>query len=671
MSKPTQEVPDTPMPHATDSWFSAVVLGAVGAGAGDLLVALAGARGRSGQSGVLVLYWAGIVLLYLAPAVAAIRSRHDRRALLTLVAVLVTALYIVNLLNSPLGLATTDELQTLRSLNDLGRTHHLFVQNPFVPDYARFPASQIGIVTMQKLTGLSMATSARLVIGPEELLLGCALFVLAERVCRNPLAGFTAVAIYATNPSYLYFDSQVFYESFALPLAILALLLVALAVRSQSVRERRVLLGLASVVGVVVCVSHHMTSYWLAVVLILWCVIAAVYSRRRPAVASSVLPGLPAAVTSICALLWYVFVAHVQIAEELGGPVKSGIQAIKAVLSGSVGPKKPFSSPAPIPALNDPFVLQAIGYVSVLVGLIILVAGLWQLRRRSVRSIELLLFGGTALIYPFALALRLTQASTETSNRASEFTFVGLALLAALWVTVRTTAGGSGSRDESGSDMAKESYAARWHSHLPGLRSIQSSTAVSRVRRGLNRPVVLTTAALGAFALLAVGGIVVSQSPYDRVAGTHLTGDGTRSIEPLGQEAAQWAERHWPRGTFFAADPINALLIASDGDFTSQQGRIEGYSVSHLFLSHYVDAVDRTIIQGDKISYIVVDQRLTQSPSANGPAFSDSTVSVKVAASKPVPKAAFAKFSSSHQLSRVFDDGTIRIYSTGVVPPPG
>lgn len=88
--------------------------------------------------------------------------------------------------------------------------------------------------------------------------------------------------------------------------------------------------------------------------------------------------------------------------------------------------------------------------------------------------------------------------------------------------------------------------------------------------------------------------------------------------------------------------------------------------MNHLFLSSSIDKQDRTIIQGDKIKYIVVDRRLTEVPSATGPVFAGSGPQVKVKPSEPVPARDFAKFAASSQLSRVYDDGTIRIYMTDV-----
>lgn len=655
---------------ASTRWLSPVLLAGIGVGVGDLLIALAGARGRAGESGVLAFYWVGVSLLYGSPAAAALRCQRDRRALVAIALVLVAGTYLVNILNSPLAMSTADELQTLRSLRDLSHTHHLFGHNPLVTDYPRFPGSQIAIVVFAQLTGLDLTTSSLLVIAIGHFVLGIALFVLIEALSGSAVGAFAGVVVYATNPSFLYFDSQVFYESFALPFAILSLALVAQAARSTRQRDRRFCLGAASVLGAVVCVSHHMTSYFLAVSLVVWCVFALVRRRREQTdVSVQLVPVTPAVATVVVASLWYAFVAHAQIALELGPTFTAAFEAIKAVVTFSVAPKKPFSSASQLAAFNDPFALEVIGYLSVAVGIGILLVGLWQLRRRSARTAELMTFGLIALIFPVGLALRLTQASSETSSRSSEFVFIGLAVLAALIVAVRAQLA-EGEASQIYPVIAPGAGSSRPSRKSRRLHARRASSARSRlsdrVRRLGEHHAVVGAGALVVVLLLAWGGIVVGQPPYDRVAGTYIVGGDIRSVEPLGAETAAWAEHHWPVGTKFAADPVNIRLIASLGDFTPEQGVIDGVPVNHLFLSSSVDSEDFTILEGDKIRYVVVDRRLTELPSASGPAFGASEPGVKVLPSTPVPVADFAKFSSAGVFSRVYDDGAIRIYSSNL-----
>lgn len=646
---------------------SVVALGAFGIGLGDLLVALAGARNQSGGSGVSTLFWSGIALLYAAPTTAVLLGRLDRRSHLSLAVLLVAGIYVVSLITTPLGLSTTDELQTLRSLQDLQSSHHLFAINPLVVAYPRFPGSQIAFVMMHQLSGLSLATSAKIVIGIGEILLAVALFALVQRVAGSTLAAYAAVVVYATNPSFVYFDSQVFYESFAIPLAIATLLLVLLGTRSVVASERRVAFMLASVVGTVVCVSHHMTSYWLVAVLLLWCLLA----LRRPKV--RIVPWLPTLAIGTVAGLWYAFVAQKEVAHELGPVLQSAVDAIKSVITRTAAPKAPFSSTSALSALNDPVVLQIIGYISVVLAMLLIALGLREawlargrhsaLRLRGARTVEIAVFSLIALIYPLGLLLRLTQASTETSSRTSEFAFIGVSVMAALFVSARALRRFSGAetiavrRSPLGNKEPESKFV---EEKVAGRAKLPLKHGAGKPTRGF------VVASILATVILAVGGIVVGQAPYDRLPGSFLAGADFRSVGPLGEETARWAASNLAPGSKFAADPTNTRLLASIGNFTPEDGSIDGYPVNHLFLSTSLDQEDLKIIQGDKIQYIVVDQRLTRFPSASGPVFGSTKSGVKVSRSLPVPKADFAKFVSASELSRIYDDGTIQIYATNV-----
>ena len=60
--------------------------------------------------------------------------------------------------------------------------------------------------------------------------------------------------------------------------------------------------------------------------------------------------------------------------------------------------------------------------------------GLWRTWRTPDSSPLWRALALVALLYPVTLGLRLTQAGTETSQRASEFVFVGLAFVAGLLI---------------------------------------------------------------------------------------------------------------------------------------------------------------------------------------------------------------------------------------------
>lgn len=611
---------------------------ALGAGVGDLALALANARGREGSPGSALIYWVGILLLYLSPTVAALRlKRSDGSGYALLVVLLAVGLFVEKLAATPTRFATVDELQTLRSLNDLVRSHHLFNVNPMVGAYPRFPGSQIAVVTLHELTGLNLSTSGKLLIGVEHIVLCLALFRLVERLVSWPLAAYLAVAVYACNPSYVFFDSETAYEAFALPLAIVVLCLLAVAGESPQ-RERRALVSLSCVVALAVCVSHHMTSYWLAAMLIGWVLVAATRRRKSGATAENYVPWVPALIITAFATGWFLFVARVQMVHELGPTFSGSISAIRSVLSGAAEAKAPFHSTSRSTDFTDPGLLRLLAFASVVVAMGVLVWGLWESRRAGRLRALIIVTLAFGALYPIGLALRLTSASTETASRTSEFVFVSIGLAAAL-VVIRIRPQPRSSDTEIHAEPTRYTPRAARDTRVTGL-------------------LILT-----AVAVLAVGGIVTGPAPYDRLAGTELNVADTRSVGLLGEQTSDWASSHWASGSRFFADQTNAILIGSAGDFAPQGGAIHGTSLNYLYTSPTFDREAADVIIGDDIRYVVVDQRLGQTQFGTT-VFDISTSDSPKPTAVSVSSAALDKFSTVPQLTRTYDNGVIQVYDT-------
>ena len=614
--------PRTVTPRTSHAF--AIPLAVFGGGLAEVLIALANQAGRGEHPSVAgACFWAGIVLLYVPTSLAAWRLRNDARALRFLAGLLAVSTYLVRILETPTQLATVDELQTLRSLRDVATTHHLFAVNPMVGAYSRFPGSQVAIVAVHQLTGLDLSTAGKMVIGFDHLVLVLALFALFRRVLGNAFAAFAAAAVYTTNSSFMFFDTQVAYESFTLPLAVAAVYLVAAAVRAAGRRQAAALSITATVVGAVVCVAHHMTSYWLAAVLVTWTAAAGLH-RRRHGATPVVVVLLPAAVVTTVAVLWYALVAHAQLHHELGPVFSGSLSAVRSALRGDTALKQPFTATGTA-AGENPVGLQIVGYASVALSLLLLGAGLVRLARRPhLRTPLPVTLGLLGLVYPVGLLLRLTRASTETSSRTVEFTFLGVALAVGVLVAA------------------------------PPLRS-------RRARHRLPRHRWLAPAGL---VLLAVGGLVVGEAPYDRYAGPYLVQADTRSVTRPGQQAAAWAAAHWPAGSRFAAtDVTSALLVAAAGTFTPQTGVVGRLPVLYLFDSPTVDLRAAHIVQVDKIDYLVVDRRVTTTPSPVLTWPMPAAVGPVTGSSPTLPEAYLAKFQKTPGLDRQYDNGVVVVYA--------
>ena len=268
-----------------------------------------------------------------------------------------------------------------------------------------------------------------ILIGCARLVLVGALFFLFRRVSGSARIAGLGVGIYAGNFNFLFFGAQYSYESLALPLLLMVLMVVAEreAAPREALRDWSVpiTLGIAAIV-----VTHHLTSYLMVGVLL--ALALAYWAVRRSWRAPNPWPFAIGA--GVLAILWLLVVASATTG-YLAPPFTGAIEAIKHTISGESPPRELFQSNsyAGVTPLGARAVaLLAIGLL--LLGLPFGLAALWRRYRRQPFA---LIFALAALGFFGSLALRLAPAAWETGNRASEFLFVGLAFViacACAWV---------------------------------------------------------------------------------------------------------------------------------------------------------------------------------------------------------------------------------------------
>jgi hypothetical protein len=554
------------------------------------------------------LFWAGLLLCVLPPAATLAARRLSRAHTLTLLLTTTAALYLVYVMYDPTQLHSVDELMQLRGLRGTLATHRLFTRNPLVAAFSRFPGLDATTSALVQLTHVPVFAACFLLIGTVHLVGIAALYLLLERLLGASRPAAAGVFIYLVNPSYLFFDSQWSYESLALPLAVLCLLLVWTA--GESIGRRWLLrTGAAIAVAVAVPFTHHMTAIALSVLLTAWTVLDTVRRPRARARTAALV-----AVTTVALLttgLWLGFGAAGQLNEELRSPFGSMLRAIGRLFGGHSHVRRLFVSR---PGLADPLVLRIFAYIAVLLLLNVLVIGLLGLRRARPRSALLIVVAIAGLAYPVSLAFRLFPAGVETSNRSSEFLFLALAVLAGL-----------------------AAWAARPRELLP-IRRIG--------------PLLVT--GLG---ILLVGGVVIGAATYTRLPiGSQLGGaDGT--VAPQTVAAGEWANRHLPAGANFTADTSTMYTIGGYSFLRPHGGTAGGVRVSELISSPRFTPADQVVIHVDRLDFVVIDNRLASQLPATGSYFNGSP-----AVSRPLPKQALSKFNRVPGSYRIYDSGRIIIY---------
>ena len=595
---------------------------AVVAALGLLIVAFGNTAARLEEGQAQLLFWGGLIIIYMPLSLRLFSVSASRAERLCICLLLGLALYLVKVLYSPTGFILHDELATWRQTSDLFLSGQPLSENPIVNGYAGYPGLEAITAALTHLTGMRIFLSGTIVIGIARVALIAALFFFFERALGSARSAGIAIAIYACNPSFLYFDSQFGYESLALVIGA-AILLLALQWTTRNSPDRmwnrRGMVAAMVVLAATVAVTHHMTSYAMTAFLLLWAVTIAVSPRphadKRHAWIDG--PALPGLIVGAAAILWFVFEASHVTTNELGHVLEDSLESVVNLITGESGSKALFQSAGQ----TNSTAARVLGVTSVVPLLAMIPVGLWRTWLRGEANPLLRALAIVAAFYPVTLLLRLTAAGTETSQRASEFVYVGIAAIAALLITQQAWRG-------------------------------------SRIRRlGLG----LALSALAT--VIFLGGFIVGESPTTRQPGSFIVGGETRAITPQGGAAARFALEQLPAGSRVLADRPNSILISSYGHLDRVSGSIEGIPVVRVFFSKTFDTVDQRIISNDAIDYIVVDRRLSHEVPSGGYYF-ERTEGRADSYREPIDATVLRKFNHVESLSRIFDNGAIAIYDT-------
>ena len=603
---------------------------AVVIGIGLLMVALGNNAAREQLGEAPFLFWGGLVLIYAPITLRLLSPSSSRAECIALSMLLGTGLFVVKVLYNPSGFIPHDEMATLRQTWELLQTGHYFSLNPVVQGYAGYPGLEAVTAAFTEITGFSVFLGGTIVIGLARLTLMLALFLFLERVSGSYRVAAIGISVYVCNPSFLYFDAQFGYESLALPIGSALVLLSlrwAMGSSGEQVANRTGLLAALVATSATLVLTHHLTSYALIAFLLTWALVIAFDRTQRarslfaPADGWSLEPKrmrgplLPAAILAALAALWLGLVAGQVTSSELGSVFTESFESIVNLVSGHSGSKQLFESGN---GQSNTAIARLLGVASIIPLLLAIPFGLWRVwRRRGSKAVgrALSLVGA---LYPVTLGLRLTQAGTETSQRASEFVFVGLAFLTGLLVA----------------ELPRPKV--RW--------------------RRAARPAALVALATIVF----LGGFIVGESPLTRQPGPYVVGAESRSVSPEILAASRFAAQHLPARSRILTDRVNATLLAAYGHLDPVVGQVNGIPVSRVFFSRTYDDKDQAVISEDAIDYIIVDRRFVETAPASGYYYEKDEPSN----GRPISREDIQKFSDLEGLDRIYDNGAIAIYDT-------
>lgn len=626
------------MPERTVStrwgWLPALSLTSA---VGLVVAAVAFTGARSDQPWSTALFWASLLLIFVPAAFRLSLSSITRDERIGLVVVVGLALYGVKVLHSPLHFTFHDEFLHWRTAQDILLSQHLFSDNTILTVSPLYPGLETVTTAFANLSGLSLFASATITLGMGRLVFMMALYLFYEQVGRAPQIGGLAALMYMANSNFLFFDAQFSYETLSLPIATAVLYLVMLRQRQPDRNPVRLLLIIVPLLGMV-ALTHHLTAYVLSGLLALWALFS-IFTNRRQREWLDV--GITAALSLVISVGWTLLTGNAT--ENYLGPVFRGgaTELIQLLFSDESGRMLFQGATGQV----SPVWERIIGMAAVVCILVILPIGLTQVWRspfsNRFRDTRVKVLSANAIqawkrfrdnapafvlsllvcAYPVMQGFRLTSSGWEIANRSSEFIF---------WATAFIT--------------------------VIGFLALQTSFL-----RKVWTPVFVVWATV-----VFIGGSIAGWPPWARMPGPYLVSADTRSIEPQGIAAAEWAGAHLDPQDRIASDRINSLLLATYGYLNPITHQHDGLYMSPIFTGLQLGPVERALMQQVELRYLLVDQRLSTALPRVGVYF-EAGEPISNGYATPISVSALGKFDFIAGISRVFDSGDIQIYDAGAL----
>lgn len=591
-------------------WLPAL---SVFAASGLFVVAFAFTGSRDAHTWAEPLFWLGLLMIVVPITARLVTVRATPRERFGLVVLLGMTLFLVRVVYNPIAFTFPDELTHYRNTFEVLQNNSLFQENPGVPATARYPGLQTITSAIVSVTGLPIFWSGIVVIGSARFILIVALYHLHKQITSSDRVAGLAAAIYIGNTNFVFWSAQFAYESLALPLALFVL--VAVWYKGQADADNytnAVAWRVVAILGILAVVAtHHMTSFALAALLVLLTGLHWFLVRKRQASPQDL-----AVVAFVAAYIWLVFMANVTI--EYLSPVLGGaIRGVTGLLTGEGQSRELFksSSTGYVAPLWERFV--GLGSVGLLT--LVFPFGLWQIWRNFRTSLFALMLTGIALLYFPLLALRLTPAGWETSNRTSAFLYIGLSLIMAL-----------------------------------GLVYIWPFLRFHRFKLPL-----LTTY----IAIVFMGGLIAGWPPKVRLSKPYVVDSGMHQIEPQGVFTAKWTRDFLGPDNPVAVDAANAKFVLAYGEqipYTRSK-----YGIRSMFYSDNIGQTERNIIRRTGVQYIIFDRRLISWDHMAGLYFDHTDDTINPGTTFLDPDA-YRKFDTQESVDRIYDSGNIVIYDVGI-----
>ncbi|AEV87789.1 membrane protein [Actinoplanes sp. SE50] len=609
-----------PRSPVTEALWCAASLSVAGA-AGTAAIVTAYHRAEWGRGGQFGWFWAGMLLFTLPVGWWALRRGTSPRLRLAVLIGYGAFTYLPKLLRHPSGPLYHDEYA------HWGQSHHiladgrLFEANPIVRVIGDYPGLHACVAGLAALTGLSVWQAALFVLTTAHVLLTLGVAVLAGQLRPDARIAAAAAVGYSLNSSFLYFDTQLGYESLAIGILVWALVAAVRASRATTTGARLGWAACTLLLALVMTATHHLTALWMTGILGLFALVTTVQSVRvRELITPARVVWALTSGTALIVAIWLGIIAP-RTGSYLDPYLGRALTQIGGLAGGEEGGRELFSkSVLPWWEQTAAYIAPGLATVAMLGALL-----LWWRRRHTEEPVThagitaMLLLGG--LYFPATLLI-LTPAGAEGARRSWAFSYLGLAIAAA-----------------------------------PAAVALLDLFA-GRVLRSI------AGALLGTIgAVLLVGNNAAGMNPSYRFPGPPVYGSDTRAATPEVLAAAHWLLDTQGRGIRLVADRYSGLILGSYGEQQPATGSAS-FPAYDLYRARPGQPIDRHLLAQLRdwhFEFLVVDRRMAeQVPDIN--IYFETNEPLRHDGVPAFDRAQLTKFDTMPWLIKVYDGPHLAIY---------
>ncbi len=579
------------------------------------------------------LFWLGI-LAFAGPAgYRALGRRATSTQRWVLVAMLGAWDYFPKFLRDPTSPLYSDEMAHYHQTVQVAQSGHLYPANTLIPIISQFPGQQALVAALHDVTGLSVWTVAEIMLAFFHVAAAVGIMALAARLTGSYRAAAIAALTFAVTPNFMFFDSEYSYESFAVPMVIWTLVAVVNATaRGEQRRSRWAWTAVGSLTGLACVITHHLSSYILAVLLVLIAG-AHTYASRKgmgpvTSRAARKAAWTLAGVVVGGAALWLI-PAH-DVFGYYSPYITGGVNEVFHILNRS-GKSRTLFKASPSPLYE-----KAFAFMSPLLMLALVVVAVRRHRRRLISLgptfVVLTVFG--AVGYFASLPFLLTSFGNEGGRRSWTFTYIGLALLAG---------------------AVMEHYLSRRVAD-PGDRPVGDDRAAGGWR-GRRWPVITAAALI----VLLIGNTDSSVDVEYRFPGPYVYGSDTRSLTDELMYVTRWFQQTQPPDPTVITDRYTGLPLGGFAGANLAQPS-KGFPFWDLYFKAGQPPVGLlTEIGFSGYDYLIIDDRMARYLPAIGAYFTASEPGA-FDHTRPVPLQALTRYHLEPWATEVLNTNHYSVY---------